>query len=111
MADTPHIRIERCPKWIRGYVAGHAVVDSRDVRLVWETPYYPAWYVPLGDVHAKLRENGSVLHSPRRGDGTRYDLVIDGHTVADAAWRHVDSPIDELRDLVRFEWPAMDAWL
>jgi uncharacterized protein (DUF427 family) len=28
----------------------------------------------------------------------------------DAAWQYDKSPIDELRDLVRFDWDAMDAW-
>ncbi|HEY3831469.1 MAG TPA: DUF427 domain-containing protein [Acidimicrobiia bacterium] len=110
MAEAPRIRIDTNPKWIRGFVHGRAVVDSRSVRNVWETPYFPAWYVPLADVRCELRENGNVLHSPRRGDGTRYDLVVDGHTVSDAAWRHVDSPVEQLRDLVRFEWAAIDAW-
>ena len=110
MADVPRIRIEANPKWIRGFVHGRAVIDSRAVRNVWETPYFPAWYVPLGDVGGELRENGNVLHSPRRGDGTRYDLVVAGQTVSDAAWRHVDSPVEELRELVRFEWAAIDAW-
>ena len=82
MTDAPRIRIEANPKWIRGFVHGGAVIDSRAVRNVWEAPYFPAWYVPLGDVRGELRENGSVLHSPRRGDGTRYDLVVAGQTVA-----------------------------
>ena len=28
----------------------------------------------------------------------------------DAAWQYADSPIDDLRDLIRFDWDAMDAW-
>ncbi len=110
MSGAPRIRIERNPKWIRGFVGGTAVVDSRAVRNVWETPYYPAWYVPLADVHCELRANGNIVRSPRRGDGTRYDLVVGGRTVTDAAWHHIDSPVEELRGLVRFEWTAMDAW-
>ena len=30
--------------------------------------------------------------------------------ILDGAWRHLDSPVEELRDLVRIEWDAMDAW-
>ncbi len=36
--------------------------------------------------------------------------MIDGRALSDAAWRHVDSPVEELRELVRFEWNALDAW-
>ena len=28
----------------------------------------------------------------------------------DAAWSYSDSPLDAIRDLVRFDWSAMDAW-
>ena len=91
-------------------IGGTTVVDSRRSTFVWEIPYYPAWYFPVDDVAAELKENGGTVRSPSRGEGTRYDLVVDGVLVADAAWRHLDSPIEELRDLVRIEWDAMDAW-
>ncbi|MDH3296299.1 MAG: DUF427 domain-containing protein, partial [Acidimicrobiia bacterium] len=109
-SSKPRVRVEPNPKWIRGMVAGQAVVDSRRSRFVWEIPYYPAWYFPVDDVKAKLVETGGTLRSPSRGTGTRYDLAVGDHTVADAAWRHLDSPVEELRDLVRIEWGALDAW-
>ena len=28
----------------------------------------------------------------------------------DAAWQYPDSPLEELRDHVRFDWDALDAW-
>lgn len=108
--ERARVRIEPNPKWIRGVVDGATVVDSRDVRFVWEIPYYPAWYMPVADVAGELVANGGTVRSPSRGEGTRYDLVVGDRTVADAAWRHLDSPVEELRELVRFEWDAMDAW-
>ena len=33
-----------------------------------------------------------------------------GRDAPRAAWRYVDSPIEELRELVRFDWGTMDAW-
>ncbi len=106
----PRVRVEPNPKWIRGMVDGQVVVDSRRSRFVWEIPYYPAWYFPVDDVDTKLVENGETLRSPSRGDGTRYDLVAGDRTLPNAAWRHLDSPVDELRDLIRIEWDALDAW-
>jgi uncharacterized protein (DUF427 family) len=105
------IKIETSAKRVRAYLAGRAVVDTTRPVLVWEKPYYPTYYLPAEDVLAKLEANGEVKHSPSRGDGTVYDVVIDGHTAAGAALRYVDSPIPELRDLVRLEWTAMDEWL
>lgn len=104
------VRIEPNPKWVRGVVDGATVVDSTSTRLVWEHSYYPAWYVPVEDVTGQLVENGEAFESSRCGVGTRYDLVVGDRTVPDAAWRHLESPAEELRDLVRFEWPTMDAW-
>lgn len=108
--QRPRVRVEPNPKWIRGVSGGATVVDSRRSRYVWEIPYYPAWYVPLDDVAGDLVENGGAVRSPSRGEGTRYDLVVGDRTIPDAAWRHVGSPVEELRDVVRIEWDAMDAW-
>lgn len=108
--DAPQVRVEPNPRRIRGVVDGATVFDSTHVRFVWEHRYFPAWYVPLTDVAGELVPNGRTVESEVRGIGTRYDVVTGNRTIADAAWRHVDSPVAELRDLVRFEWHAMDAW-
>jgi uncharacterized protein (DUF427 family) len=108
--EAPEIRIEPNPRRIRGVVDGVTVVDSTRTRFVWEHRYYPAWYVPSTDVVGELVPNGGTVESDQRGVGARYDLVVGGRTIADAAWRHVESPVEQLRDLVRFEWDAMDAW-
>lgn len=108
MADD--VRIEPNRKWIRGVIDGVTVVDSRRTRFVWEHRYYPQWYVPVHDVRGEMRPNGSVVESSGRGAGERFDLVVGGRMIPDAGWRHADSSIEELRDLVRFEWDALDAW-
>lgn len=113
MAETKRgrVRIEQSPKRVRAYLGGQLVADTRRAMLVWEIPYYPTYYVPVDDVTAKLEANGSAKHSPSRGDATAYDVHVDG-TVADrAATRYPESPIEELRDLVRLDWNAMDEWL
>ena len=97
--QSPRVRVEPNPKWIRGVHNGRTVVDSTTARLVWEIPYYPAWYFPIDDVHAELKPNGGTFRSPSRGTGTRFDLVLgadDGAedlVIVDAAWRHLDSPV------------------
>ncbi len=121
--DRPLARVEPNPRWIRGLVGDVTVVDSRRTLFVWEVPYYPQWYVPLADVAAELRptkEPTAVEQTSNRGDATVYDLVIsagaDGSGQAEqvipaAARRHLDSPIEALRDLVRIRWDAIDQWL
>jgi uncharacterized protein (DUF427 family) len=39
-----------------------------------------------------------------------FTVKAGGREAVDAARTHHDSPIEELRDLVRFEWSAMDNW-
>jgi uncharacterized protein (DUF427 family) len=105
------IRLEPSPKRVRVQLGGMTVADSGRAVLVWEKPYYPTYYFPIDDVRTDLLVPDSGLsHSPSRGDGTRYTVTAGGRTAPGAAVRYAQSPIPELRDLVRFEWDAMDHW-
>jgi len=77
---------------------------------VWELPYYPTYYIPVDDVRAELVKVGQGEHSPSRGDATAYTVKVDGAEAEGAALRYEDSPVEELRGLVRLDWNAMDAW-
>ena len=105
------IRIEPGAKRVRAYLGGETVVDSIRPMLVWEAPYYPTYYFPVADVRTGLLEaDGGVAHSPSRGDGRAFTARAGGKEAPSAAVRYEDSPIEELRDLIRIEWDAMDAW-
>lgn len=105
------VRVEPGAKRVRTYLAGRVVADTLHPVLVWEIPYYPAYYLPLADVRAELVATGKTEHSPSRGEAEIYDVRVDGATAEAAARRYPDSPLEALRDLVRFEWAAMDEWL
>ena len=101
------IRIEPGAKRVRVYVGGELVADTIQPVLVWEVPYYPTYYFPVSDVRTELLQlHDGVGHSPSRGDGLRFS--VKGRPYA--ALRYEDSPIEELRDLIRFDWHSMDAW-
>ena len=104
------VRIEPGGKRVRAVLGGEVVADTARPVLVWEVPYYPAYYIPLADVRAELRPDGGTVHSPSRGDARTSTVVAGGREAQGAAWRYEDSPIEALRDLVRFDWAAMDAW-
>jgi uncharacterized protein (DUF427 family) len=104
------VRIEPSAKRVRAYLGGQLVADTRTPILVWEKPYYPTYYIPAGDVRAELAPTGEKVHSPSRGDAAVYDVVTAGGKAARAAGRYHDSPLEQLRDLVRLEWAAMDEW-
>ena len=105
------IRTEQGTKRVRVYLGGEVVADTTRPLLVWEKPYYPAYYFPLADVRSELLEpDGGSSHSPSRGDATTYNVSAGGNQAPGAALRYEESPIEELRDAVRFDWDAMDAW-
>src|SRR3954462_4650580 len=113
-ADTKtprgRIRLENGAKRVRAFLGGEVVADTVRPVLVWEVPYYPAYYFPLADVRAELKPDGCGVHSPSRGDARTFTVRTSGAEAPGAALRYEESPIEELRDLVRFDWPAMDAW-
>jgi len=105
------VRVEQGAKRVRVYLAGRLVADTRRPFLVWEIPYYPTYYLPLADVLAELAPTGNTEHSPSRGEAEVLDVRVKGATAAGAARRYPDSPLEPLRDLVRFNWAEMDEWL
>lgn len=116
-AETPksaprgRVRVEPGAKRVRAFVGGIAVADTVHPLYVWETPYYPAYYLPRADVRTELLEpTETVSHSPSRGDAVHFTVNVDGDRRVDAGWQYPDSPIEEIRDHVRFEWDALDAW-
>jgi uncharacterized protein (DUF427 family) len=76
------VRVEQGAKRIRAYLGGEVVADTTRPLLVWEHPRYPAYYLPAGDV--------------------RLDLL--------QPQQYETSPLETLRDTVRLDWDAMDAW-
>ena len=105
------VRVEQGAKRVRAYLAGRLVADTKRPFLVWEIPYYPAYYLPLADVLASLEPTGKTEHSPSRGEAEIFDVRVEGAVAEAAARRYPDSPLTALRDLVRIDWPAMDEWL
>ncbi|HUN37283.1 MAG TPA: DUF427 domain-containing protein [Trebonia sp.] len=113
------VRVEAGAKRVRAYLAGRLVADTTRPVLVWEKPYYPAYYLPLADVVAELVPTGKTEHSPSRGEAEIFDVRVDGgngdsadgRTARAAARRYPASPLEQLRDLVHLDWEAMDEWL
>jgi uncharacterized protein (DUF427 family) len=105
------VRTEPGHKRVRAYLAGELVADSTRPVLVWESPFYPTYYLPVEDVRAELIPTGEVEHSPSRGDAQILDVRVGATTAPAAARRYPESPLEALRDAVRLEWDAMSEWL
>jgi uncharacterized protein (DUF427 family) len=105
------VRVEVGDKRIRAYFGGQMIADTTRPLLVWEKPYYPAYYFPKADVRTELLSpDGGVVHSPSRGDAQTFTLRAGAKEAAGAALRYEQSPFEELRDAIRLDWEAMDAW-
>lgn len=105
------VRVERGAKRIRAYLGGKLVADTTEPLLIWEKPYYPTYYFPAADVRTELLSaDGGVAHSPSRGDGHTFTVTAGGREAAGAALRYEQSRFEELRDAIRLDWDAMDAW-
>jgi uncharacterized protein (DUF427 family) len=103
------VRVEPGQKRVRAYLGGELVVDTVRPLLVWESPYYPQYYLPIQDTHG-LVATSTTTHSPSRGDATHYTVKAGGKEAVDAAWQYTESPIEPLRGHVRFDWDALDSW-
>jgi uncharacterized protein (DUF427 family) len=109
--DRGRVRVEQAAKRVRVILAGEMVADSRRVKLVWEKPYYPTYYLPHQDVRTDLLvATGATDHSPSRGDAEVHTVKVgDREATAGALW-YRQSPIGELEGTIRLQWGAMDAW-
>ena len=111
MAQTARgIRIEPGHKRVRTYLAGQLVADTVRPVLVWEGPHYPVYYLPAADVRAELVPVGRTEHSPSRGEAQVFDVKVASATAPAAALRYAESPLAELRDLIRLDWSSMSEW-
>lgn len=109
--DRGRVHVESGSKRVRAVFGGKVIADSVRPLLVWESPYYPTYYLPRSDVDTELIvPSGRVKRSPNRGDGRLADIRLGERVAVDAALEYPDSPIERLRDTVRLEWAAMDAW-
>jgi uncharacterized protein (DUF427 family) len=105
------MRVEEGPKRVRTYLGGEIVADTTRPKLVWEIPNYPAYYLPVDDVRMELlTPTERTERSPSRGVASYFTVKGGDRVVEDAAWHYPESPVEDLRTLIRFDWEAMDAW-
>ncbi|MEQ4718588.1 DUF427 domain-containing protein [Nonomuraea sp. B19D2] len=111
VTNRGRVRVEPTAKRVRAYLGGRVVADTTAALLVWEVPYYPTYYFPPADVdESALKATGATRHSPSRGDGLVHTVNSGTIEAAEAALVYRDSPLEQIRGHVRFEWDAMDAW-
>lgn len=103
------VRVAQGAKRVRVFLGGQLVADTVHPLLVWEVPYYPTYYIPHADVvSGVLTASGRTSHSPSRGEGVLSTIKVSGAEAVDAALEYRESPIEQLRGHVRFDFAAFD---
>ncbi|KAF2278575.1 DUF427-domain-containing protein [Westerdykella ornata] len=105
VANGPH-RAEPTPRRVRGLLNGKYAFDTIEAYHVWEHPYYPQFYVPVGSFtsDASLTKLSSVK-------GTKEQAHFASLSVGSKSAEHVvifNTP--QLKDLVRIPFNELDQW-
>lgn len=99
--------MEESAKRVRVVFAGTVVADTARPLLVWENPYYPAYYLPREDVRTELFVPSGRTRASQLGEGALSTLRAGGREAVDAVVEYPEAP---LAGYVRLDWPAMDQW-
>jgi uncharacterized protein (DUF427 family) len=89
------------------------IVDSKRVKLLFETGHLPVYYFPVDDVRMDLLEpTDRSTHCPYKGQASYWTVRAGGRMAENAVWGYQD-PLPERTDIkgyVAFYWNKMDAW-
>lgn len=101
-------RIEPVPRRIRAYADGVLVLDTVRARYVWESAYYPQYYVPMADVRAEYLVDEDHAGRLQFGTARTHALQVNGTTTARAVRVFGGDALPSLVDTARFEWNALE---
>jgi len=112
--DGEHeLRTELSPRWVRVYLGGVAVADSKRVRLLFESGHIPVYYFPGDDVRMDLLEATSKhTRCPWKGEASYWTVRVGDKVSENAAWAYL-SPLpgrEDIKGHIAFYWVRMDAW-
>jgi uncharacterized protein (DUF427 family) len=103
-------QVAPAPRRVRGIVRGKTIFDTVRALYVWEWPHYPQYYLPRADVDmACLVPDADPVATPLGAAQSHMLRVGDVERHA-AAKLMGASPVNDLNDTLRFDWPALDAW-
>lgn len=84
--------IQDSPKRIRVLFAGQFIADTTKAKLVWEHPYYPAYFFPQSAIPSKYLRVTTPKPKNSPPHSETYDLVV-GYRVSNAAVIKYDGSI------------------
>jgi len=109
---APSPRWMHSPKWIRVFLGGQTVAESRQAHLLRDGGP-PVYYFPEGDVRMDLlTASDHTRNAPTRGDASYWNVASGEQTAENGAWTYAE-PVagsEFLKGFVAFDWNKMDAW-
>lgn len=110
----PHtLYFEDCHKRVRAEFAGETIVDSRHVKLLYETGHLPVYYFPRDDVRMDLLEaTDQATHCPFKGDAAYWTVRAGDRAADNAVWSYPEPLADTppIAGYMAFYSDRMDAW-
>ncbi len=100
------------PKWVRAFLGGEAIADSKRAHLLREGGP-PVYYFPIEDVRMDLLQpTDRKTASPDKGETAWWTIDVKGKTADNAAWSFSKPPPEAsfLKGFMAFEWSKMDGW-
>ena len=107
---VPAGHIEPAPRRVRALLGSHVVLDTTRAVYVWESPYYPQYYIPVADVNRDLLVDEQHTQRLRHGTARRHGLRSGEISRPGVGRVYTEESIDGLAGLARFDWDALDAW-
>lgn len=101
------------PYRLRGFVADHAVFDTVDAKLLYETGHLPVYYVPEDDLrHDLLEPSDTQTQCPHKGTASYRSIRVGDRFEPDAVWTYREpiAPAAFLAGHAAFYWRKLDAW-
>lgn len=109
---APGPRWVQSPKWVRAFLGGEAIADSKRAHLLREGGP-PVYYFPIEDVRMDLlKSTDRKTVSANNGEAAWWNIEVKGKTVENAAWSFSTPPLEVsfIKGHMALEWKKMDAW-
>ena len=108
IAETNHV--EPAPRRVRAMLGGEQIFDTTRARYVWEWPYYPQYYIPVGDIERRFLVDEHHQQHLAQGTAARHGLRAGGLDRPGTVRVFGDEAAGGVAGTARFDWAALDAW-
>jgi len=107
---VPVSHVEPVPRRVRAMLDGRVVIDTTSARYVWESPFFPQYYLPIDDISRDVLVDEDHEEHLRRGTARRFGIRTGDGVRPGVAHHYTASDIDGIAGTVRVDWAALDHW-